>query len=139
MTLDDGSTIDAQDTLMKIHLHNVKLLKTMQQTDNDLKKAVYLYRTIERSMPDLARYVRNHPEAAKIKGILGITMLNRGCERLGFETRPIETGWYKQMKWMAMAPIYYLSTASPSFRQLQNKAPEYLVMSKQKLLDTYSP
>jgi hypothetical protein len=135
--LSDGTIIQKNDLLLKIHLHNCTLLKELAPTMNELIKTRTIYRTVEKSMPGLAAYIINHPEFHQIKGIVGITMLNRGCKELGFETFPISSKFYKFYKLLTLFPIYLLSVARP-FKGLKKHAPIYLFMSKSKLLKLYS-
>jgi hypothetical protein len=134
--LSDGTKIQNGDILLKIHLHNVVLLKDMLPLRNEVKKARFLYRVIEKSLPDLALYVKNHPKCDEIKGIIGVTMLNRGCVNLGLESIHISSTLYKWFKWMSMMPIYLISVTQP-FKNIKKHAPAYLFMSKDKILQKY--
>lgn len=93
---------------------------------NEIKKTRFLYRFIDSSLPDLA---------CMLKTILnpGITMLNRGCEKLGFEAFPISSTAYRCLKWMSLMPICLLSVSQP-FKNLKKHVPTYLFMSKDQLL-----
>ncbi|WP_254611210.1 hypothetical protein [Paenibacillus sp. JMULE4] len=133
ITLSDGTMIQKGDILLKIHLHNVVLLRDMLPLRNEIKKARFLYRFIDSSLPDLALYVKNHPKSQDIKGLIGITMLNRGCEKLGFEAFPISSTAYRCLKWMSLMPICLLSVSQP-FKNLKKHVPTYLFMSKDQLL-----
>ncbi|MBG9791974.1 hypothetical protein ABD76_05440 [Paenibacillus dendritiformis] len=134
--LSDGTLIRRGDILLKIHLHNVMLLKNMLSIKSEIKKGKLLYRLIEKSLPDLAEYVRNHPKHDDIKGIIGITMLNRGGSGLGFETIQIRSALYKWIKYATMMPIYLVSANDP-LKNLKKQTPAYLFMSKDVLMDRY--
>ncbi len=56
--LSDGTIIKKNDVLIKIHLHNVRLLKELQVIDNDLRRTKILYRKVKESLPQLALYVQ---------------------------------------------------------------------------------
>lgn len=134
--LSDGSVIQKGDTLLKIHLHNVILLKDMLCIKNEVKRGRFLYRTIEQSLPDLAVYLQHHPNIDDIKGIIGITMLNKGAGGLGFETIPIPNSFYKWIKYVTMIPIYFISASQP-FKHVKKQSPAYLFMSKNVLMQKY--
>ncbi|MEV2361232.1 hypothetical protein ABND74_13340 [Paenibacillus larvae] len=136
ITLSDGTRINKGDILLKLHLHNIILLKNMNSLQNEIAKGRLLYRMVLNSLPDLAEYVHNHPKSREIKGIIGITMLNRGCGSLGFETIPISSKIYKWCKCITMLPIYFLSARSP-LKFIKKQAPMYLFMSKHVLLNKY--
>ncbi len=133
VTLSDGTVIRKNDVLVKIHLHNVALLKKLLPVASDVKRGRLIYRAVERSLPELARYVANHPNSDQIKGIVGITTMNRGCERLGFEIVDISSIVYKALKWIRLMPIHLLSVSRP-FKTLGKHEPKYLFMSKPALL-----
>lgn len=80
---------DKNDTLLKIHLHNVVLLREVFSIANEIKKGRIIHDKVRRSLPGLADYLHYHPKYPEIKGVIGITMLSKGSERLGFEVMPI--------------------------------------------------
>lgn len=136
LVLSDGAAINKNDVLVKIHLHNVRLLKELKDVKGDLKKARKIYCHVQRSLPGVEAFIRNHSSSHQIKGIIGITMLNKGCERLGFEVFDISHPFYRWYKWITLLPIGMLSShasAAHIFRQ----APTYLCMSADKLSRLY--
>lgn len=137
LVLSDGCEILKNDLLVKIHFHNVRIFKELSYVKNDLKKARLLYREVEQSLPSLASYLKSHKKADQIKGIVGITMINRGYVRLGFESGEITNRLYRLWKLMIQVPIYYLAAPSPSFKHLKKQNPNYLFMSKETLFHDY--
>ncbi len=135
--LSDGTVIQKNDLLIKIHLHNVQLMKSVRNIKSDVRKAMVIHQNVQKSLPQLAEYVNNHSNASDIKGIIGITMLNRGSSKLGFETVEISNSFYKYFKCIALLPIYWLSVNSLSSNSLKKHHPCYLFMSKEKLLNKY--
>ncbi|WNS74924.1 hypothetical protein RRV45_18895 [Bacillus sp. DTU_2020_1000418_1_SI_GHA_SEK_038] len=135
--LSDGTQINKNDILVKIHLHNAKLLKELKDIRSELKKAKIIYRHVQKSLPELEHYIRNNSHSSKIKGIIGITMLNKGCDRLGFEIVAINNPIYKWFKWFAFLPIEILSSQNHSWTGLRNRKPNYLFMSSNKLSRMY--
>lgn len=134
--LSDGTQISKGDLLLKLHLHNVILIEAMNSIQNEIAKGKFLYRMVLKSLPDLAEYVKSHPKQQEIKGIIGITMLNRGCRSLGFESIPIASKLYKVFKCVSMLPIYFIFSSCP-FKYLKKQIPMYLFMSKQVLYKKY--
>lgn len=137
VVLSDGTMIKKNDVLVKIHLHNVQLLKELLTVNNDLKKAMILYKRVKESLPHLASYVYQHKDIDEIKGIIGITLLNKGCTRLGFEIFTILSPTYYRFKQLALFPIYYISTTRRSTKGKKAPSPNYLFMSKKSLLKKY--
>lgn len=135
--LSDRTPINKNDTLVKIHLHNVKLLKELNGINSELKKAKIIYRYVQESLPGVELYIRNCRHSYEIKGIIGITMLNKACERLGFERFDISNPIYKWFKWIAFLPIEILSNQNTSWHILKHRTPNYLFMSTHKLSNMY--
>lgn len=137
ITLSDGTKINKNDLLIKIHLHNVRLLKELESEKSELKKAKIIYRYVQNSLPALELYIRKHKKSTQLKGIIGITCLKQGCERLGFEVFDIWNPIYRWSKWLTFLPITLLSHNNTSKRQLLKHQPSYLFMSRQKLTFLY--
>ncbi|MGP7815918.1 YkoP family protein [Niallia sp. 01092] len=135
--LSDGTNIKKNDLLIKIHLHNVKLLKELKNTKSELKKAKIIFRSVQHSLPGIELYIRNHKKSQQIKGIIGITNLNKSCDRLGFEVVHFTNRIYKWFKWTSSLPITLLSRNSPFKNNIFKYQPSYLLMSKHKLSSLY--
>ncbi len=138
IVLSDGTQINKNDTLVKIHLHNVRLLKEFKNINSEISKAKMIYSYVKKSLPEIDTYIQNHTETNKIKGIIGITTLNKGCERLGFEVFDISHPIYKWFKQIAFLPIGILSCKNSSvLHVLKTNKPSYLLMSTRKLTNMY--
>lgn len=133
--LKDGTEIKKNDLLVKIHLHNVKLIKDLHHIDNDFKKVVCLFHKVQASLPHVARYLEKHKDCREIKGIIGITLLDRGCQKLGFEPYIIQNKWYRLFKLSSLIPIAILS--SNKEKRFFTLKPHYLMMSKTQLFNRY--
>ncbi|QTM98898.1 hypothetical protein ERJ70_06045 [Sediminibacillus dalangtanensis] len=137
ITLADGTSITKNDTLIKIHLHNIRLINETYDISSEIRKGRHIYQTVQASLPGLAAYVRDHVKHEQIKGIIGITVLNHKiCRRLGFETYAISNPAYKWFKQVIFSTINKLATNTSSLHKLKQE-PMYLFMSKQKLLSAY--
>ncbi|WLR52914.1 hypothetical protein LC040_08495 [Bacillus tianshenii] len=137
VTLADGTRIHRKDTLIKVHLHNCRLLQELNALEHELKKVRYLYRSVQESLPELVSYIQSHPQRDKIKGIVGITALNKSCERLGFEVHAISNPFYKWFKVFAHLPIHLISMPQPTLSSIAKHEPTYLFMSTETLFDKY--
>ena len=120
VVLSDGTNINTNDILVKIHLHNARLLKELINMKSEIRKTKLIYRYVQQSMPGIETYIRNHYLSDKIKGIIGITSLNKGCERLGFETFDISNPFYKWFKRFAFLTIGLLSSKKTSITSYFN-------------------
>lgn len=132
--LSDGTTIEANDWLLKIHLHNVRLVRELLHCKSDIKKGRYIFEQVKTGLPYVAYHLYHHEQSARMKGIIGITMLNKGCERLGFEIVDIANPLYRWFKTVSLLP---LMTVAKSCMSPFSRPPKYLVMSKEKLFSLY--
>ncbi|MDQ0155042.1 YkoP family protein [Robertmurraya andreesenii] len=138
ITLSDGTMIQKNDTLVKIHLHNVRLLMELMNIESELRKAKMIYRHVQNSLPGVEHFIQEHFSASNVKGIVGITSLNKGCERLGFEIVDILNPFYRWFKIFAFLPIGVLSHRGANIlRIVKVTRPTYLFMSKSKLIQMY--
>lgn len=138
IVLSDGTQIKRNDLLVKIHLHNVKLIRELKEVKSDLGKGKMIYRSVQMSLPSLDAYIQNHVRAKEIKGIIGITALNKGCSSLGFEVVAISNPLYRWFKSFAFLPIELLSSQTTSIiSTLMSHKPSYIFMSRSTLSKMY--
>jgi hypothetical protein len=135
--LSDGSSLKKNDIVIKIHLHNSRLLKQLVHIKSPVSRGRALIRIVGESMPCLAHHLDRHPESDSIKGVIGITMINKGYQILGFERHPLTHSGYILLKQLMQAPIYFLSQPKAKWEDLKESAPAYLVMTKQQLAARY--
>ncbi|MDQ0255725.1 hypothetical protein J2S74_003107 [Evansella vedderi] len=131
--LADGNIISKGDYLVRIHLHNIRLLQYLHPIKSSLKRTFMLYEMVKNALPKLAKYIQDHELSNKIKGICGVTMLNKIVERLGFEIRPVTNPFYRLMKYFSQSPIHFLATGSIA-NIFEKRKVSYLFMSKNQLL-----
>ncbi|ARI76203.1 YkoP family protein [Halobacillus mangrovi] len=133
----DGTKVEENDKVLKIHLHNIRLIREMKHIKNDINQARYIFKAVHESLPELATYVYNHYDVAHIKGIIGVTALSRGSFRLGFEAVPISNLFYKGLKYTSFIMIRSMYRKPPSLADLRTHQPSYIYMSKEQLMDKY--
>jgi hypothetical protein len=132
--LSDGTKIKKNDLLLKIHLHNARLIRELIRFDSEIKKVRFVYEQVKKGLPYVAEYLQHHEQFTDVKGLIGITVLNKGCERLGFETFSIVNPFYKWFKKIVFLPMYFIS----QFRfDSIRRPPKYLFMSTQQLMRLY--
>lgn len=135
--LSDGTLIKKKDLLVKIHLHNVRILNEMQCIDENFKKALFIYKKVQESLPELAFYLLQHKNNDEIKGVIGITMIDKGYKRLGFESFSFSSRSYIWFKRIALYPILLISSSKPSSKRKKTPTPQYLFMSKDAICEKY--
>ncbi|WP_309484859.1 YkoP family protein [Bacillus aquiflavi] len=137
LILSDGSKICKNDMLIKIHLHNIRLLKELSCLKNNTSRGISIYRHVLNSMPFLSSYIKKHPFENDIKGIIGITMINKGVQKLGFECFEPNQSLYKWFKFICQLPIFLLSQSHFSLKNMHKNTPVFLCMSKEQLFRKY--
>jgi hypothetical protein len=135
--LQDGSSIKKNDCLVKIHLHNIRILKEVRRIKSPLLRTRAIYRMVEKSMPMLADYISNHPKKDSIKGIIGVTMLDKGVTHLGFEKAYPKSRLYRLFKLITQFPIFLLASTSLSLQHIRRQKTVYLVMAKETIVSRY--
>lgn len=96
----DGQKICPGDLIIKLHIHNYRLAKMFHGLRNETKMALLLRKRILESLPQLACFVADLPQAEQIKGIVGTTMLSKGAEKLGFSVSPVPlTPFFRYKSW----------------------------------------
>jgi len=136
VTLSDGTTIKKNDKLIKIHLHNIRIIKEMYGVKSETAKGRIIYNKVKEGLPGVAEFINNHPKRDEIKGLIGITMLNKGCRRLGFDDFSLKNRYYRFVKQMVFIPMYCLTVSNISKTSLKRN-PKYLFMSKDCLMTKY--
>ncbi|GAA0446570.1 hypothetical protein GCM10008983_25550 [Lentibacillus halophilus] len=132
IVLGDGTSILKNDLLLKIHLHNARMIRELKKANSEMNRAVLIYHMIRNDLQCLSRYVQTHNRHHDIKAIIGITMLCKGTGRLGFETAPIRNTCYRFLKKASFLPISFIANAS------SRNPPVYLFMSKNRLLNQFN-
>jgi hypothetical protein len=133
--LSDGTLIKKNDKLVKIHLHNVKLLKDLTSVKCSVRRGRIIFRNVHMSMPLISEYIFNHKDRNEIKGVIGITMLHKGVEKLGFEAFRPNHPLYRLLKKITQTPLYLMSAEQPKLSKIPDSY--YLIISKDKLEQTY--
>ncbi|SDI40568.1 hypothetical protein SAMN05192534_14414 [Alteribacillus persepolensis] len=139
VTLSDGTQIQKNDVLLKIHLHNIRLIRDMNKLQHDFQKARFIYRTVQQSLPGVASYIQSLENSENIKGIMGITTLNKGCKRLGFDSMDIHSHIYRWFKWIPNLMITLLASSDTALPAMKRKKPAYILMSKETLFRSFQP
>lgn len=130
--LSDGNIIATGDYLVRIHLHNIRLLQHLAPVKSSMKRTLLLYQMVKNALPKLAKYIQEHERSHEIKGICGVTMLNKIVERLGFEIKPVTNPIYRIMKYCSQTPIHYIATGTLG-DIFDKRRVSYLFMSKNQL------
>ncbi|MHB8985659.1 MAG: polysaccharide deacetylase family protein [Eubacteriales bacterium] len=126
---------------LELHLNNERLASLLETNTSTERMALIALREVKSGLPPLAGLLRDDPRYRDIKAVLAITLLHRGCERLGFSTYEIK-GILRPFT--SMYESWLLGLYHPGgFKQLKKYRggiePKYVVMTRQELLSRYRP
>ncbi|HEU4965285.1 MAG TPA: hypothetical protein VFV52_15760 [Bacilli bacterium] len=100
VALPGGEVVRGGDVVGILHLYNLRLQEMLQEIKSENRRVLMVKREVQRSLPQLAEFVRSHPRGQRIKALVGVTLLTRGVEPLGFIVTPLEdTAWYRFKNW----------------------------------------
>ncbi|MFD2168769.1 YkoP family protein [Tumebacillus lipolyticus] len=98
--LPDGQEIHEGDWVGFLHIYNLRLQQMLHGVKSDNRRGVIVLRETQRSLPELVEFLRRHPRGERIKALIGVTLLNRGVEPLGFTVQSVpDTGWFRFKAW----------------------------------------
>lgn len=98
--LPDGDMVEDGDCVGFLHLYNIRLQQLLQDIKSENRRVIVVAREVQRSLPELAEFLRQHPRGSRIKALIGVTLLNRGVEPLGFSVSELpDTQWYRFKNW----------------------------------------
>lgn len=135
-----GHLIQSGDEIVKIHIYNYGLAKSLYKLNNDVSMALYIRKKIEESLKGLSEYLSQEPDIHKVKAVIGTSMLNRGAERFGFSLQDVQDTLYYRYKAFIFKLIYLLihpygfSYLRKNGNKLKSK---HIIMSIEELFELY--
>jgi peptidoglycan-N-acetylglucosamine deacetylase len=126
------------DTVAEIHLDSIRFQIKETDSHNIGLKALS---QVRQSLPVLAQYIAESHDYQDIKVLLGLTLLNRGVKRLGFEVQEVPSTWVNRkigMLQKVIISVYHPLGIARNTKRLGNK-PKIVWISRQKLLECWLP
>lgn len=123
------------DRIGEIHFDNIRF----QAAGSNLQAVgIRALKQVRLSLPELARYIINHPEYRDVKVYLGFTMLNRGARGLGFQVEdyPYHNAQLIGLFQKLLLRIYHPAGNKRKTHKLGDK-PKMVWISSAKLLEIY--
>ncbi|MFB5678703.1 polysaccharide deacetylase family protein [Paenibacillus terreus] len=90
----DGSSLVKGDEVLELHFDNERLYQIGSTAKTPMHVAIQMIRSVEKQLPDLAAKVVDDPRLEGVKAIYGVSMINRGAEKLGFIIRDLPRGLF---------------------------------------------
>lgn len=140
IVMNGGITLEKGDPVLEMHFDNKKLFEYGSKAKSSVHLAIQLVRQTEKSLPQIAEFIEQHPEFSQVKALYGITMINRGPEQFGFTIADMPSGWF------AKSTTFYLrllmSVIHPNGRERVKEhqdqmVPKIIVIPTSVLLEMY--
>ncbi|MNO29956.1 Peptidoglycan-N-acetylglucosamine deacetylase [compost metagenome] len=140
VAMDNGDELVSGDRILELHFDNKKLFAIGSRSRTPVQLALQMIRGVEKTLPELASYIHNHPETHDVKAIYGVSMINRGPEQFGFTVTDLPKGWFATSSKMYLR--FLLRVIHPSGNDRVKKSshqlvPKLIVMSMDTLMDKY--
>lgn len=90
----DGTKLSSGDRVMELHFDNKMLFEIGSRSKSPVQLAIKMVRGVEKELPNLAKYVVDHPELHDLKALYGVSMINRGPEKFGFTVTDLPKGLF---------------------------------------------
>jgi len=126
------------DLVGEIHLDSLRLAGN----DADINQTgIRILRQIRESLAFLASYVANHPEYDGIQVFVGLTFLNQGVTKLGFQVQEMPATLFIRTVglFQRLLMLVYRRSSPTSSQKYKHKQPKLVWISRQQLLDKYAP
>jgi peptidoglycan/xylan/chitin deacetylase (PgdA/CDA1 family) len=138
--LDDGECIRKGDLVAELHLDNDRLFRLGALSRNTTQLAIQLIRGMEQLLPRVTERFQNDPTFRNVKGLYGISLINRGPQQLGFTVVDLPKGFFARITTWYLRIL--LSVIHPQGKKrLSTKSemlvPKIVAMSKKQLVERY--
>ncbi|GGG19718.1 polysaccharide deacetylase family protein [Paenibacillus abyssi] len=142
LELKDGHKIGNNDKVIELHFDNKKLFQIMRRSKSLMQMAIYVIREVERALPKLARQISGRQEFNDVRGLYGISMINRGSESFGFNVLELPEGLFSKMTRFYLKILIRVLHPSGNKRVSSKQAtlvPRIVAMSMEEFHSRYAP
>jgi peptidoglycan/xylan/chitin deacetylase (PgdA/CDA1 family) len=137
-----ASMLRAGDRYLEMHINNDRLMSLLNENTSVERMAIIAMREVRNGLPAVSRLLISDKRFKDVKVILGITILHRGTERIGFTVYNMKpgpfrtvTGWYERLLLAFFHPGGF-----KNLRAYRTKlSPKYVVMTREELIRRYPP
>lgn len=123
--LTDGAILKTGDEVLELHFDNRKLFQMGMRSKSTVHLAIQMIRQVEKALPEIAKYVVDHPELHNVKVLYGVTMINRGSEKFGFTVTDLPKGFFASSSRIYLK--FLMRVIHPDGGTRLKQAPEVLV------------
>ncbi|MBP1999039.1 peptidoglycan/xylan/chitin deacetylase (PgdA/CDA1 family) [Paenibacillus shirakamiensis] len=141
VVMQGGARLEKGDRVLELHFDNKKLFEIGSRSKSTVQLAIQMIRGVEKTLPELAAYIRNHPELGKIKALYGVSMLNRGPEQFGFTVADLPKGFFalsSQLYLKLLMRVIHPGGNQHVRRHAEQLVPKLIVMPTDLLLSRFA-
>lgn len=123
------------DLVGEIHFDNSRLFTGT----SSIQQGIHLLAQVKSSVPGLARYVTENPEYRDVKVFCGLTLINQGAWRFGFQVQEMPPTISVRLAGLLQKVLLLLliSPERASYKKLMHQQPKLVWISKEQLLHTW--
>lgn len=92
--LDDGEALQKGDKIAELHFNNDWLFTTSTKVRTPVQLAVKLIHNVDKGMPIIAYLIQHNPIYKNVKGLYGVSIINRGTKKFGFTVLDLPKGMF---------------------------------------------
>lgn len=136
LELQNGELLQKGDWFAELHFDNKMLSEIAFASKNPLVVAIKVIREVEQALPTLGKLLQQENKGTPIKAIHGITMINRGADKLGFMIHDLPDGLFKKSTKIYLSMLMNVLTPSKkgvvsqqAVRKRTVEEPKILLMS----------
>lgn len=140
--LREGFTLKAGDVYLELHINNDHLSRLLDKKMSFERIAVRAIREVRSGYPVLAKMLRDNEEFKNVKALLGITLLHRAAESLGFTSFEMKPGLFRTFtNWYELLVLgMYNPGGFRALKKYRNKLyPKYVVATREEFMRLYPP
>ena len=137
--LEDGEVIRKGDLVAELHFDNELLMRLGAESRSIVHLTVQLIRRMEELMPRLSELLRR-PEYRDVKGLYGVSLINRGPQRFGFTVLDLPKGLYATVtKWYlrVLLAVIHPEGMDRLGTKTELLIPKIIAMSRKELMNRY--
>ncbi|MCC3378864.1 polysaccharide deacetylase family protein [Paenibacillus farraposensis] len=128
------------DPIIELHFDNQMLYRLGSTAKSVVHLAIQLIRIVKQQLPDLADQLVHDSRMNDVKAIYGVSMINRGSEKLGFQVRELPKGLHKRASTLYLKLLFsVIHPSGPEPLSVKKDAivPKLILMPIDTLLDRF--
>ncbi|MEN6390456.1 MAG: polysaccharide deacetylase family protein [Syntrophomonas sp.] len=134
----EGQLIAARGDLVgEIHLANSRLAIA---ENNSVKTAAQVLKQAREDLPELAEYIESHPHYQDVKVFMGLSIINRGVQMLGFHVQDVAPTLFNRAVSLLQHTIHRIyNPTGQSAVHKHDDHPKLVWISKGRLIELWLP